>query len=220
MKDNGIGVGALLGVAGLALAAGCLLGFGISLLWPRGDSVVVVTASGVSTEVAAKTARPIPTEPPEPTLPPPTKTPSVALGTTRDTPIPFRSSGTIGPDLKLTVLDIVRPADQFVLLANPFNETPVPGREYLQATITFTCEKTSNETCVYFWTDVKLVGADGIVLDRTFYAGQPEEYELSGELFGGAVKQGNLMYLVVKGDEQLVLFYSPFLGTPTYFAVK
>jgi hypothetical protein len=223
-KNNGFGAGTLLAIGALALGAGCFLGFGLSLLWPRNNStsptvvtqMVVVTATpNNDASVALVESTPISLPATEPT-----QTPNLLLGNTRDNPVPYGEKSEVDTGLTLVITDVMRPADSFVSVLNQFNSTPTPDKEYIRVTAIFTCNKSSNEKCSYFAWDLQVVGQDGNVIDNEFLVDDPDEFEVSGELFGGASKQGTIYYIVTKGDNNIVLYYDPFLGIPTYFAIN
>lgn len=63
-----------------------------------------------------------------------------------------------------------------------------------------------------------IVGNECSSCDRG--AGSHRNCHRSGELFGGATKEGRVIFLVTKGDDKVVLFYDQLFGGQTYFALK
>jgi hypothetical protein len=162
-------------------------------------------------------------EPAATTGPAPTQTAAQAeLGTTRDQPLPMNTTVDIGGGMQVTILEVVRPADDIVIAGNMFNDTPVPGaEEYLMVKLQVDCTQSSNEKCNFNHYEFKTVGADGQVHDPASVAGIPEEFEPFAEFFGGASLTGNIAFLAAQGDEAVVLFYDPLIfGDPVYLALQ
>ncbi len=223
----------------ISLAAGCLLGVGLSLLWPRGDVTLPNlaltgtpttgtpgTPSGTITPAATGSATAgestqVPTILPQasPTAGPIGVAPGAGDGTTRTGPIAFRNTAQVDTTgLQLTMLQLTRPATAQVSAASPSSATPAPGQEYLQMTISFSCKGSDTTVCTYSAGSVKALGADGTAVDLT-PVGLTNE-DLAGQITGGSSKQLTVTYLVTEGDESVVLFYTPPSGNATYFALK
>lgn len=161
-----------------------------------------------------------PTTTPAPTDPPPTAT-SGPRGETRDQPHPIDAVIDISGDMRVSIVEVVRPVDDIVQQGNMFNDTPVPNQEYLIVKLRVECVKSSNEKCTFDRFEFKTVGADGQVRDLASVAGIPGEFETFAEFFGGASIEGNMVFLATQGDSSVVLFYEPFLiGDPIYIALQ
>lgn len=154
--------------------------------------------------------------------PAPTRTETVVLGQTRDQPAPKNSTVDIGGGMQVTILQVTRPADDIVAQGNMFNPTAIPDREeYLMVKLYVECMKPSNETCSFNSYEFKTVGANGQVHDQAFVAGIPLEFESFAEMFGGSALDGQMVFLVPKGDPDVVLFHDPLIfGDPVYIALK
>lgn len=155
-------------------------------------------------------------------IPVSTPTPkSAALGTTRDKPFPVNTVVDIGGGIKVSIVEVTRPANDIVIEGNQFNDTPVPNQEYLIVKLHVECTKSSNEKCSFDDYEFKTVGADGQVHDKASVAGVPEEFELYAEFFGGASIDGNIAFLVTQNDSSVVLFHEPLIfGDPVYIALQ
>ena len=152
---------------------------------------------------------------------PATQQPANAQGTTRDNPYPLGTPVDLGSDMTLTVVSVTRPADQMVASGNMFNPTPEAGLEYAEVAVQIKCNKASSEKCSPILTQLKAVGADGQVHDNEFMmAGVSGLLDMSTEFFGGATIKGNVLFLLPKGDDTVVLFSENIVGTSTYFAIK
>ena len=154
-----------------------------------------------------------------PTVKPPTKTPTPKLGDTRDNPFPSNSQINIGGGMLLTVLETTRPADSIVANGNMFNQTPEPGKEFIMLKLQVQCAKSSNEKCEFSKSDVYLVGSDGNVKEDERVAGIPNAMDYSIEFFGNSSIEGTIVFQVVKGDENILLYYEPYYEKPIYFQI-
>jgi len=173
-----------------------------------------VEEPGQQEELTEATEEP-PTAAPEPTEE------QAPLGSSRSNPAPRGSEVAIG-GMTLAVGEVVRPADEIVAEANPFNDEPEEGHEYLMLTLSVTCNKGTDETCdIAPSLEIELVGSSGVVREpELFIAGVDGELEAE-KLFGGATKSGKLFFQIGKEETDLVLIYSEFLGTSkVYLAVE
>lgn len=169
-----------------------------------------MTVTSEATSMPASTDTPVPT----------TTSTSAPLGQTRDQPHPADTVIDIGGDVKLSIIQVTRPANDIVVQGNMFNDTPTPNQEYMLVRVRAECTKPANETCTFDSYTLKAVGADGTVRDSGGVAGIPEELEFSTEFFGGASIEGNLVFLIPAADPSVVLFYDPlFFGDPVYIAL-
>jgi hypothetical protein len=211
---QGVGYGALIGVAILSLFTGCFLGYGLTLVFRPGNSVSDITPTQ-SVSVGEVTQQPSPTNEPLPTA----TIASNSMGDSRSNPAPRGVYLDIGDDMEMAVLNVIRPANDQVQQANQFNETPEPGREYIQIEIGYTCKKSSDVTCLFSGPSLSLVGRDGNILSRTF-VGVEGELSIADELFGGARKTANVVYAVMVDDSELVLFYNSHFIDSIYFSLR
>lgn len=171
-------------------------------------------APGATVEINAPTPTTGPTVTPAPNEP--------ALGVTRDEPFPKDTTIDIGDGMQVTILEVIRPADDVVRQGNMFNDTPVPNvQEYVMVKLHVECTKSSNEKCTFNSYEFKTVGADGQVHDPASVAGIPQEFEPFAEFFGGSALDGNIVFLVTQGDPEVVLFHDPLIfGDPIYIALQ
>lgn len=170
-----------------------------------------------ATATSGPTSTPAPTEPPLPTA---TVT-SGPRGVTRDQPHPIDAVIDIAGDMKVSIVEVVRPANDIVQQGNMFNDTPVPNQEYVMVKLHVECVKSSNDKCTFDKYQFKAVGADGQVRDQASVAGLPGAFESYAEFFGGASTDGNIVFLLSQGDPNAVMFYEPFIfGDPVYVALQ
>jgi hypothetical protein len=141
-------------------------------------------------------------------------------GSSRDNPYPVGTAVDVGSNMLITVGTVTRPADKKVQQYNEFNDTPEPTLEYMQVEIQAKCTKPASDTCSLILASIKAVGADGQVHDPALVAGIPNELDTTTEFFGGSTKTGNLMFLVPKGDQTVVLIVEVLLSPNIYLAVK
>lgn len=153
--------------------------------------------------------------------PGPTTTPTPGpLGKTRDKPYPMNTPVDIGGDMELTVLSVTRPANDIVAKGNIFNETPVPGSEFMIVQLGVKCNKSTNDRCNFISFQIKTVGMDGQVRDAASVAGIPNEIQTT-EFFGGSLIAGGMPFQVTQGDTTVVLIFEPFIvGDPIYIALS
>lgn len=215
----------LLGGAGAFLVICCCLGIALRAAAPQRSAptvaVGIIQTSIIETSIALQP--PEATSLPALTLPPePTSTPvQPQLGQTRDRPHPAGAAVDIGGDMHLSIIAVTRPADDIVERSNMFNPTPEPNLEYVIITLRVQCSKAVNDKCLFSTYELKTVGIDGNIRDQAFAAGIPQKLEPSQEFFSGAVVEGNVVFLVPRGDPTTVLMYEPlFFGEPTYLALQ
>jgi hypothetical protein len=143
-------------------------------------------------------------------------------GKTRDNPASGSQGVNIGGDMVLRVVSVARPADNEVMAGNMFNSTPTPALEYAIVQLQLVCAKSQNDKCSFSTFEVKAVGSDGQIHDPEFVSGVAGLMdEFSYEFFGGSSIAGGLVFLVPKGDPNVVLFHEAmFLGSPIYFTLQ
>jgi len=153
----------------------------------------------------------------EPTSAPPTE--PAPAGSSRSSPAPVGSQVKVG-DITFSVTEVVSPADDIVRQGNMFNSTPVPGSHYLFAKITATCNLSADESCNLSGFEFSLIDSAGVVHDaEIFVAGVPGTFE-AGDFFGGATKEGYLVFTAPEGDERLILKYEELFGGEAYLALQ
>jgi hypothetical protein len=96
-----------------------------------------------------------PTDEPEPTKPP--------LGSSRSNPAPVGSTIT-ADGLSVTVIDVVRPADDIAIAGNIFNK-PTEGKEFVMAELELECELSDDDICKFSSSDFSVVGNMGEISD-------------------------------------------------------
>jgi hypothetical protein len=143
-----------------------------------------------------------------------------SIGNTRSNPYPFGTTVDIGSYMMAKVVSVVRPANKNVSDYNEFVATPEASKEYIQVNLEIQCTQSSNDKCSPILSQIKAVGADGIVHDPEILVDYPNSLNMNSEFFGGSTLKGNLVYLVPKEDSSVVLFSESLFGSPVYFAVK
>jgi hypothetical protein len=121
--------------------------------------------------------------------------------------------------MTFAVTEVVSPADDIVRQGNMFNSTPVPGTHYLLAKIAATCNLSTDESCNLIGFEFSLIDSSGVVHDAEFVAGVPGEFE-GGDFFGGATKEGYMVFTAPEGDEGLILKYEELFGGEAYLALQ
>lgn len=142
---------------------------------------------------------------------------SAAIGTTRSNPAPVGSS-IRADDMDFIVKSIVRPADSTIIAGNMFNETPASNKEYMLVKISVTCSLSSDQQCSFSSYNLKTLGTDGVLVDTSFISGVPGLLETS-TFYGGASVEGDIPFLVTKGDTKVLLVYQPFFGDSFYLSL-
>lgn len=155
---------------------------------------------------------PEPTAPPaEPTLPAP--------GASRFHPAPPGTQVQID-HLALWITDVVFPADAAVREGSLWNPTPGPNADYVLVGIAATCNLPSESSCHLGGLEFSLVDAAGIAHHpRLLIAGIAGKFE-GGEFFGGATKQGYLIFEIEGEPADHVLKYEAPLGGEAYLRLE
>ncbi|MBD8505796.1 hypothetical protein HT102_04765 [Hoyosella sp. G463] len=122
---------------------------------------------------------------------------STAFGT-RGNPIPVGTTVELGPDWQVNVVSVTADATPIVLAQNPFNDEPVPGRQFVMARLSLTYTGDESGTP---WLDLttKYVGADGNAYAHgsNDYCGVfPEPISDVNEQFPGATREANQCWSV------------------------
>lgn len=213
-KSNALRNILIIAVAGIAITCICL-GIILILAPSTPQTASVPISAPESTEPLQSTDPPAPTS-----APAPTDTPvPIPAGDSRDNPVAAGTAVDIGGDMILTIVGAVRPANDIVEQANPFNAKPESGQEYVQVDVRVVCNKPSSEKCNFSAYNLKAVGSDGNIRDSEIFIAGVDGMIESGEFFGGATKLGKMFFVVVQGDTSAVLFYEPLFGDPIYLAL-
>lgn len=174
-----------------------------------GESETVVRTPTPDTPVSTtqeETTVSAPEEPaviPEPTLP--------TLGTSRTNPAPVGSKIT-AEDLSITVVEVVRPADDIALSGNMFNN-PAQGKEYIMARLSLECEKGADDICRFSSSDFKIVGNKGEITDAAWgIAGVEGDMGAGEEIFGDTTTSRVIFFEISPDDDGLIMIYEPWLS--------
>lgn len=163
-------------------------------------------------EVSEGEEDPSPTEAPEPT-----ETPQ-PVGSARSNPAPPGFEVTLG-SVTVSVGEVIRPATEIVMDANPFNTEPEEGQEYIFVEVITTCEEGQDDTCEIIGFEFSLIGSSGVVYEpEIFVAGVEGLYE-GGEFFGGATRSGYMPFLIEQTETDLILKYEELFGGDAYLAL-
>jgi len=172
---------------------------------------VAVLACGRSAPVVVSQA-------PEPTAPPAEST-LPAPGTSRFNPAPPGAQVQVD-FMSLSIGEVVFPADAAVREGSLWNPTPEPEADYIFVGIAATCSLPAESSCRLGGLEFTLVDAAGIAHNpRLLIAGVPHKYE-GGEFFGGATKDGYLIFEVEGEPADYVLKYEALLGGEAYLRLE
>jgi len=142
---------------------------------------------------------------------------SAPLGSSRSNPAPFGTQVTID-EMTFAIDEVIRPADEVVAAGNPFNREPEEGNEYLQVTITVTCNEEADDTCsVGPALNLTVIGSIGVAHDPEWMVSGVEGQLEQAEFYGGASVSGSMFFEVEKDETGLVLRYEEFFGTDKAF---
>ncbi|HDQ71921.1 MAG TPA: hypothetical protein ENN19_07470 [Chloroflexi bacterium] len=151
---------------------------------------------------------------------PPFATPflDAAPGSSRENPVPSGSSIDVD-DMTISINRTIRPADEIVASANPFNPTPQLDNEYLMMSVTLTCNKDSDDVCSIYLSRLTVVGSTGIRREpEVMIAGLPNLLSTQ-EFFGGAQLDGDIIFEVGQGESDLLVVYEALFGDSVYIAL-
>lgn len=137
--------------------------------------------------------------------------------TTSSNPAPV-GTGVLVDNLKIVVIEKVRPADDLVAKGNMFTDTPVAGQEYMFVKISATCELAEDKQCNFDTYNFKTLGSDGIVKDFKQVTGVDGLVKYT-TYNGGYTLTGILSFLVNKNDTKILLVYQPSSGDSAYLAI-
>lgn len=141
------------------------------------------------------------------------------VGTARSNPAPA-GSVIIVDDMAISILDVIRPADDKVKAGNPFNSDPNEGQEYLFVTIQAECKKSPDGKCSLTPSfNTELIGDKGILYESKIMIAGVDSTLKSTEFYGGATISGDIPFIVDKGEGGFSLVYSPLFGENVYLAL-
>jgi hypothetical protein len=179
----------------------------------RGSSIAVVAllasllACGRSAPVVVSQTVQTGATPAVPTEPP--------VGTSRFNPAPPGAQVQID-NLSLSITEVVFPADSDVRQGSPWNPTPEPSANYILVGIAATCHLPADSSCRLSGLEFSLIDTAGIGHNpRLLIAGVPGKFE-GGEFFGGATKEGYLIFVVDGEPADYVLKYEALFGREAY----
>ena len=173
-------------------------------------SISVPTSTSVPTNTPVPpTSTTIPTETAAPpTVAPPTPT-SGPVGLSRSNPYPPDEMALV-PNWSVRVLETVRGEEawQIIAAANPYNDPPPEGMEYLLVKIDAKCTYDDIEQHSMSESDFKLTGDRLVRYSSGFAAGL--EPDLSAQLLSGGETEGWVAFLVGQGEGSLILIVDEF----------
>lgn len=181
----------------VALAAGLLL----SSVLACGRSAPVV----VTQPPQADTAPAAPTQPP--------------AGASRFNPAPPNTAIQID-NMTLSITDVVFPADSLVRQGSLWNPTPEPAADYILVGVAAACNLPPASSCRLSGLEFSLVDNSGLGHNpRLLIAGVEGKFE-GGEFFGGATRQGYLIFLIEGAPADYVLKYQALFGGEAYLQLN
>jgi hypothetical protein len=137
--------------------------------------------------------------------------------TTKDNPAPVGSAVLID-NMKIMVIEKVRPADSLVAKGNMFTDTPAADQEYMFVTISASCEQAEGKHCNLDTYNFKTLGSDGVIKDFKQVTGIDGLIKYT-TFDGGYTLTGILSFLVNKNDTKIILVYQPSSGDSSYLAI-
>lgn len=177
----------------VVLTAGLLLSVGLAC----GRSAPVV----VSQPAQAGAAPSGPTQP--------------APGASRFNPAPRNTAIQID-NMTLSITDVVFPADSLVRQGSLWNPTPEPQADYILVGVAAACNLPPESSCRLSGLEFSLVDSSGLGHNpRLLIAGVAGKFE-GGEFFGGATRQGYLIFVIEGAPADHVLKYQALLGGEAY----
>lgn len=207
-KWIGIGCGGLFGLFVIIVVIAALVSGGGS------DESEVSVAGDTSGEAQAdetKSLTPVSNEESR-TEPLPTSTP-VPNGKSRAEPLP-RGYSITHDDFKVTVLDISYSSSEGGIFT-------ALKENHVWATVKLRLEAVgdSDKTFSYHTWNFRIVGDMGVIYDDKLIASTDDDLG-SGEVFGGAVIEGNVVQQVHKDDANLILIFAPAFKGSRYLALE
>lgn len=141
------------------------------------------------------------------------------VGASRFNPAPPNTQVQID-NMSLSITEVVFPADSLVREGSLWNPTPEPSANYLFVGLAATCNLPAESSCRLSGLEFSLVDTAGIGHNpRLLLAGVPGKFEGS-EFFGGATKQGYLIFAVDGDPAEYVLKYEALFGGEAYLRLN
>jgi hypothetical protein len=141
------------------------------------------------------------------------------LGTSRFNPAPLNTQVHID-NMSLAITGIVFPADDTVREGSLWNPTPEPEADYILVGIAATCNLPSESSCRLSGIEFTLVDASGLGHNpRLLIAGVAGKFE-GGEFFGGATREGYLIFEIEGEPAEYVLKFEALFGGEAYLRIN
>jgi hypothetical protein len=137
--------------------------------------------------------------------------------TTSSNPAPV-GTGVLVDNMKIVVIEKIRPADSIVAKGNMFTDTPVADQEYMFVKISASCEQAEDKQCNFDTYNFKTLGSDGVEKDFKQVTGVDGLVKYT-TFNGGYTLTGILSFLVNKNDVKIVLVYQASTGDNAYLAL-
>lgn len=198
---------------------------GLSRNWPMPTKIAQSPATAVPpTSASVPTNTPRPTSTPGPiNTPRPTNTPKhfstpLPPGMAYENPAPVGKPVATDNDFEITVLGVKHDAWQEIEQANMFNQPAREGSEYVLVRAQVKNLGPQDETHQVSSYEFRLTGSHGVVRSS---ASVVINSELDGEMFGGGVLEGQLVYEIPQDETNLTLIYDPGIAvSPRWLAVE
>ena len=140
-------------------------------------------------------------------------------GASRFNPAPVNTKVQID-GMSLSITEVVFPANTPVREGSLWNPTPEPTANYIFVGLAATCNLAVESSCRLSGLEFSLVDTAGIGHNpRLLIAGVPGKFEGS-EFFGGATKQGYLIFVVDGEPADYVLKYEALFGGEAYLQLN
>jgi hypothetical protein len=125
---------------------------------------------------------------------------------------PIGTSRQVG-SLSLIVSNVIRPANHVADEAM-FYSDPARGMEYVAVEVSVTCNLPAEQSCQVSTSDFAASGAQGTTYLADFILSGVRHALEAGELKGGKSRSGYVLFVVDRGDRDLVLRYPHRMGLP------
>ena len=166
------------------------------------ESTVETAAKKIPSEAEPKTPSAVATPTRAPTVAP---TPTAApFGESRENPVPLGEPGTAVEKVQAKVIAVNLDAWPAVQAENQFNDPPEPGKRMVMVTLDVT--NVGPDSLDFVEPTYGLVGDKAVVYETFDPSCGVIPDELTGELFPGGTKQGNVCFQADTDDANLVLF--------------
>jgi len=137
----------------------------------------------------------------------------LALGLSRDNPLPMGKSLVTLEGIEITVVNLIKGNQAWEIIheANMFNDPPASGMQYIIITVKVKNTSSEEEPCLVSDWDFELVGSSNKVFHGTERSVVlPDEGSLSGlwvDLYHGGQETGSLDFYVPADETNLVLIW-------------